>query len=151
MTAGERALVVGVGSSSLAVARFLAERGVPLRACDLRPASELEALLARLPPGTETVLGGYDARVLDGCGAVYASPAVPWDADLLQVARARGLLVSSEIDLFFQRCPAPIVGITGTNGKTTTTALVGNVLAQGARPVMVGGNIGETVLDRRAS
>jgi UDP-N-acetylmuramoylalanine--D-glutamate ligase len=142
--------VVGVGLSSLAVARFLAERGVRLRACDLRPVERLEALLARLPPETETVLGGYDNRVLDGCSAVYASPAVPWDADLLQAARARGLVVSSEIDLFFQHCPASIVGITGTNGKTTTTALAGSVLAQGDRPVVVGGNIGETVLDRLA-
>src|SRR5439155_14114842 len=95
-------------------------------------------------------LGGYDERVLDGCSAVYASPAVPWDSDLLQAARARGLLVSSEMDLFFQHCPAPIVGITGTNGKTTTTALVGRVLAGGDRPVVVGGNIGETILDRLA-
>ena len=132
-SAGERALVVGVGSSSLAVGRFLAERGVRLRACDLRPAEKLAALVTSLPPGTETVLGGYDERVLDGCSAVYASPAVPWDSDLLQAARARGLLVSSEMDLFFQHCPAPIVGITGTNGKTTTTSLVGDVLARGDR------------------
>jgi UDP-N-acetylmuramoylalanine--D-glutamate ligase len=59
-------------------------------------------------------------------------------------------MVSSEMDLFFRLCPAPIVGITGTNGKTTTTALVGQVLDQTGRPVMVGGNIGETVLDRLA-
>jgi UDP-N-acetylmuramoylalanine--D-glutamate ligase len=140
--------VVGVGSSSLAVARFLAEREVRLRACDLRTAQELEGLVGALPPGTETVLGGYDESVLDGCRAVYASPGVAWDTDLLQAARERGLAVSSEIDLFFQHCPAPIVGITGTNGKTTTTALVGDVLSRGQRPVMVGGNIGETVLDR---
>ena len=147
-SAGERALVVGVGSSSLAVARFLAGLGVLVRACDLRPAERLKTVLDRFPPGTETVLGGYDERVLDGCAAVYASPGVPWDADLLRVARERDLIVSSEIDLFFHLCPAPIVGITGTNGKTTTAALVGEVLARGDRPVMVGGNIGDTVLDR---
>jgi UDP-N-acetylmuramoylalanine--D-glutamate ligase len=140
--------VVGVGSSSLAVARFLAGRGVLVRACDLRPAERLEAVLARFPAGTETLLGGYDQRALEGCAAVYASPGVPWDSDLLRTARERGLVVSSEIDLFFHLCPAPIVGITGTNGKTTTTALVGEVLARGDRPVMVGGNIGDTVLDR---
>jgi UDP-N-acetylmuramoylalanine--D-glutamate ligase len=56
--------------------------------------------------------------------------------------------VSSEIDLFFELCPAPVVGVTGTNGKTTTTALAGSVLARGPRPVLVGGNIGDTVLDR---
>src|SRR5258707_12713498 len=52
------------------------------------------------------------------------------------------------MDLFFRSCPAPIVGITGTNGKTTTTALTGAVLARGRRPILVGGNIGDTVLDR---
>src|SRR5207244_5167722 len=129
--AGERALVVGVGSSSLAVAQFLVERGVLVRACDLRPAERLEAVLARFPAGTETLLGGYDERALDGCAAVYASPGVPWDSELLRTARERGLIVSSEIDLFFHLCPAPIVGIPGTNGKTTTSALVGQVLARG--------------------
>jgi UDP-N-acetylmuramoylalanine--D-glutamate ligase len=73
---------------------------------------------------------------------------VAWDSPLLDAARERGLEVSSEIDLFFKLCPAPIVGVTGTNGKTTTTALLGSVLSQGPRPVIVGGNIGDTVLDR---
>jgi UDP-N-acetylmuramoylalanine--D-glutamate ligase len=73
---------------------------------------------------------------------------VPWDSELLERARASSRLVSSEIDLFFQLCPAPIAGVTGTNGKTTTTALAGSVLARGSRPVVVGGNIGDTVLDR---
>ncbi|MBO0687840.1 MAG: UDP-N-acetylmuramoyl-L-alanine--D-glutamate ligase, partial [Candidatus Dormibacteraeota bacterium] len=145
---GERALVVGIGLSGLAVARFLAERGVRLRACDLRSPEKLAPHLQGLPTGTEVVVGGYEETVLEGCVAVYASPGVPWDAELLVAARNRGLVVSSEIDLFFQHCPAPIVGITGTNGKTTTTALAGDVLRQGRRPVMVGGNIGETVLDR---
>jgi UDP-N-acetylmuramoylalanine--D-glutamate ligase len=147
-SAGERALVVGIGLSGLAVARFLARRGVRVRACDLRPPSKLASVLGHLPPDTETVVGGYDERVLEGCTAVYASPAVPWDDPLLEQARRRGLAASSEIDLFFQHCPAAIVGVTGTNGKTTTTALTGAVLRQGPRPVMVGGNIGETVLDR---
>jgi len=146
--AGERALVVGLGRSGLALASFLAGRGVRVRACDLRPADRMEATLARLPPGSETVLGGYDERVLEDCAAVYASPGVPWDAELLERARAASVPVSSEIDLFFRLCPAPIVGVTGTNGKTTTTALAGSVLERGPRPVVVGGNIGDTVLDR---
>jgi UDP-N-acetylmuramoylalanine--D-glutamate ligase len=66
----------------------------------------------------------------------------------LNEARARGIPVSSEIDLFLRLCPGTVVGITGTNGKTTTTALAGHVLAAGDRPVIVGGNIGDTVLDR---
>lgn len=147
-SAGERALVVGVGLSGLALVRFLVARGVSVRVCDVRPAGDLTDVLTRLPPGVETVLGGYDESVLDGCTAVYASPGVPWQAPLLVAARRLGLPVSSEIDLFFKLCPAPLIGVTGTNGKTTTTALLGAVLAQGERPVLVGGNIGETVLDR---
>ena len=145
---GGLALLVGAGRSSLSVARFLAARGIRLRVCDLRSKDELSEVLAQFPADTELVLGGYDERVLEGCSAVYASPGVAWDSPLLQGARARGMDVSSEIDLFFKLCPAPIIGVTGTNGKTTTTALLGNVLAQGPRPVIVGGNIGDTVLDR---
>jgi UDP-N-acetylmuramoylalanine--D-glutamate ligase len=145
---GERALVVGLGLSALAVARFLDARGVRVRACDRRSERQLGEALRGLPRGAETVLGGYDERVLEGCVAVYPSPGVPWRSELLEAARSRGIALSSEIDLFFKLCPAPIVGVTGTNGKTTTTALIGRVLAQGERPVMVGGNIGETVLDR---
>jgi UDP-N-acetylmuramoylalanine--D-glutamate ligase len=145
---GSRALVVGLGRSGLALAGFLAARGVRVRVCDRRPAGELTDQLACLPPASEVVLGGYDTGALDGCAAVYASPGVPWDAELLERARAAGLPVSSEIDLFCRLCPAPLVGVTGTNGKTTTTALVGSVLARGPRPVLVGGNIGDTVLDR---
>jgi UDP-N-acetylmuramoylalanine--D-glutamate ligase len=145
---GSRALLVGAGRSSLSVARFLAARGVRLRVCDLRSRDELAEVLAQLPEETELVLGGYDQAVLEGCTAVYASPGVAWDSPLLETARERGIEVSSEIDLFFKLCPAPIVGVTGTNGKTTTTALLGSVLAQGPRPVIVGGNIGDTVLDR---
>ena len=146
--AGSKALVVGLGRSGLALARFLAAAGVHVRMADLRRAEQLGEALSRLPPGVETLLGGYDRSALDGCAAVYASPGVAWDADLLQAARAHGLTVSSEIDLFFRLCPASIVSVTGTNGKTTTTAIIGSVLAQGVRPVVVGGNIGETVLDR---
>jgi UDP-N-acetylmuramoylalanine--D-glutamate ligase len=140
-------LVVGLGRSGVALARFLRARGDRVRVVDRQPASKLGDQLALLPEGVETILGGYDDGVLSGCEEVYASPGVPWDADLLRDARLKGIRIGSEIDLFFRHCPAPIVGITGTNGKTTTTALTGAILARGSRPVLVGGNIGETVLD----
>jgi UDP-N-acetylmuramoylalanine--D-glutamate ligase len=142
---GERALVVGMGRSGLALMHFLRDRGIRIRGCDQRSQDQLSS---DLPEDVELIAGGFDEQVLNDCAAVYASPGVPWNASILQAARERGLAVSSEIDLFFQLCPAPIVGVTGTNGKTTTTALVGAVLAQGPRPVLVGGNIGDTVLDR---
>jgi UDP-N-acetylmuramoylalanine--D-glutamate ligase len=142
------ALLIGLARSSTALAKFFATRGIRMRVCDKKPESELTAFLEQLPGGVDTVFGGYDDRVLDGMAAVYPSPGVWWDDPLLQEARSRGLHVSSEMDLFFRLCPAPIVGVTGTNGKTTTTTLVGRVLARGPKPVLVGGNLGETVIDR---
>ncbi|HEX6350972.1 MAG TPA: UDP-N-acetylmuramoyl-L-alanine--D-glutamate ligase [Candidatus Dormibacteraeota bacterium] len=142
--ASGKALVIGAGLSGRALVRHLSARGIAVRVVDLkRPDPE-----PSFPPGVQVLYGPYEQIVLEGVEAVYASPGVPWDDPLLEEARRRGLTVSSEIDLFFRECPAPIVGITGTNGKTTTTALTGEVLRQGARPVLVGGNIGETVLDR---
>ena len=142
------ALVVGAGRSGVALARFLTGSGERVRVVDSKSAPELEHTLPQLVPGVEVSVGGYDEGVLAGVDSVYASPGVPWDSELLNRARALGIAVSSEIDLFLRLCPGTVVGITGTNGKTTTTALTGTVLAAGDRPVIVGGNIGETVLDR---
>jgi len=142
------ALVVGAARSGIALANHLSGKGERVRLTDRRPEPELAETIAQLPAGVELRVGGYDDRVLEGIEAVYASPGVPWDSDLLNRARELGLPVSSEIDLFLSLCPGTVVGITGTNGKTTTTALTGTVLAAGARPVIVGGNIGDTILDR---
>ncbi|GAC1676396.1 MAG: UDP-N-acetylmuramoyl-L-alanine--D-glutamate ligase [Candidatus Dormibacteraceae bacterium] len=141
------ALVVGAARSGIALATHLTGAGESVRVVDRRTAAELRNELAQMPSGIELRLGD-DAGALEGVDIVYASPGVPWDAPLLNDARAKGIPVSSEIDLFLKLCPGTVVGITGTNGKTTTTALTGDVLAAGERPVIVGGNIGDTVLDR---
>ena len=142
------ALVVGAARSGVALAIHLTREGHKVRVVDRKPAKDLESAVALMPSSVELKLGGYDASVLDGVDVVYASPGVPWDSELLNQARAKGVAVSSEIDLFLKACPGTVVGITGTNGKTTTTALIGAVLSAGHRPVIVGGNIGDTVLDR---
>jgi len=144
------ALVVGAARSGVALAMHLTAEGEAVRLADRKPSSELLSTIAQLPPGVDLRVGGYDERVLDGVDVVYASPGVPWDSELLNQARAKGIPVSSEIDLFLRLCKGTVVGITGTNGKTTTTALTGVVLEAGRRPVVVGGNIGDTVLDRLA-
>jgi UDP-N-acetylmuramoylalanine--D-glutamate ligase len=141
------ALVVGAARSGIALANHLTRAGETVRVVDRKPAAELRDAISRMPPGVDFRLGD-ETGVLDGVNVVYASPGVPWDAQLLNDARSRGIEVSSEIDLFLKLCPGTVVGITGTNGKTTTTALTGVVLAAGDRPVVVGGNIGDTVLDR---
>jgi len=140
--------VVGAARSGVALAQHLTSHGEMVRLTDRKDASALGDVVAQLPAGVELRLGGHDQHVLDGIDTVYASPGVPWDSELLNQARARGIPVSSEIDLFLRLCKGTVVGITGTNGKTTTTALAGDVLAAGERPVIVGGNIGDTVLDR---
>jgi UDP-N-acetylmuramoylalanine--D-glutamate ligase len=141
-------LVVGAARSGVALAGHLVAGGERVLMVDRKSRPELGDEFAHLPAGVDLKLGGYDERVLDGVDVVYASPGVPWDSALLNRARAMGIKVSSEIDLFLSLCKGTVVGITGTNGKTTTTALTGTVLAAGDRPVLVGGNIGDTVLDR---
>jgi UDP-N-acetylmuramoylalanine--D-glutamate ligase len=142
------ALVVGAARSGVALAIHLTREGHKVRVIDRKSAQDLASAVALMPSTVELKLGGYDAGVLDGVDIMYASPGVPWDSELLNQARAKGIPVSSEIDLFLKSCPGTVVGITGTNGKTTTTALTGAVLSAGHRPVIVGGNIGDTVLDR---
>ena len=142
------AVVVGAARSGVALANYLIESGEHVRVVDRKSEPELRDELAHLPSSVELKLGGYDDSVLAGVDVVYASPGVPWDSQLLNDARRLGIKVSSEIDLFLRLCPGTVVGITGTNGKTTTTALTGAVLRAGDRPVLVGGNIGDTVLDR---
>jgi len=141
-------LVVGAARSGVALALHLTAEGQKVRVVDRRPAAELQSTLDQMPSGVDLHLGGYDGSALVGIDIVYASPGVPWDSELLNQARAKGISVSSEIDLFLKLCRGTVVGITGTNGKTTTTALTGVVLSAGKRPVIVGGNIGDTVLDR---
>jgi UDP-N-acetylmuramoylalanine--D-glutamate ligase len=142
------ALIVGAARSGIALATHLTLAGENVRVVDRKPARELRDAIARMPAGVDFRLGETEADVLEGVDIVYASPGVPWDSQLLNDARTRGIAVSSEIDLFLKLCKGTVVGITGTNGKTTTTALTGAVLAAGSRPVIVGGNIGDTVLDR---
>jgi UDP-N-acetylmuramoylalanine--D-glutamate ligase len=145
-TRGRHALVIGYGRSGRAAASFLARQGSAVRVVDRADTPELRAELDQA--GIPARLGGYGPADLNGTDLVVVSPGVAWDEPLVETARQRGIEVTSEIDLFFRACPAQIAGITGTNGKTTTTALTTEVLRSGGLRVMRGGNIGEPVLDR---
>jgi UDP-N-acetylmuramoylalanine--D-glutamate ligase len=148
MKASRLAVVIGLGLSGAACARVLSAEGWRVRVVDRGEGEAQRRMAATLPAEVEVVLGGYRDDVAAGAAMVCPSPGVPWDAPVLAEARRRGVPVRSEIDLVFERCPAPVAGVTGTNGKTTTTALLGAVLAAGGGRVHVGGNIGETMLDR---
>lgn len=140
------ALVIGYGRSGRAAASYITKHGGTVRVVDRADTPELRAELERA--GITARLGGYGLADLNGTDLVVVSPGVAWDEPLVETARRRGIEITSEIDLFFRTCPARIAGITGTNGKTTTTALTAEVLRAGGLKVMRGGNIGEPVLDR---
>ena len=143
---GRRALVLGYGRSGRASAAFLTGRRASVRVLDRADTPALREALQK--SGLPYRLGPEREEDLDDADMVVVSPGVPWDLPLLLAARRRGLEITSEIDLFFRLTPGKIAGITGTNGKTTTTALTAEVLRHGGLRVLRGGNIGEPVLDR---
>ena len=138
-----RALVVGLAREGTALARFLVENGARVTVTDSKPAEALvenRAALAGLP--VTFALGGHPLELLDGVDIIFVSPGVPLEIPLLVEARQRDLPLSSETRLFTRLCPAPIAGITGSSGKTTTTALAGSMLKAAGIKTWVGGNIG---------
>lgn len=143
-----RAVVVGLGRSGVACARVLAAEGCDVLVVDRGDDPRLRAAAAQLPTNVNVQLGGYQPDVVRGAALVCPSPGVPWNAPELELARSLGIAVRSEMSLVFERCPGRIVGITGTNGKTTTTSLCAAVMARDGRRVHLGGNIGTTMLDR---
>ncbi len=143
---GQRATVIGLAREGTALARFLAEGGATVTVSDIKSREELSKgieALAGLP--IRFVLGGHPTEILEA-DVVFVSPGVPLEIPILAEARKRGIPLSSETRLFAQLCLAPIVGITGSSGKTTTTALVGRMLEKAGYRTWVGGNIGQPLI-----
>jgi UDP-N-acetylmuramoylalanine--D-glutamate ligase len=141
-------VVIGAGRSGLACALTLAREGHHVVLVDRSDTLAIRERIALLPAKVDVRLGGYPDDVAADALMVCPSPGVPWHAPELEIARAHGVPVRSEMDLVFERCRARICGVTGTNGKTTTTALVAAILERGGERVHLGGNIGVTMLDR---
>jgi UDP-N-acetylmuramoylalanine--D-glutamate ligase len=142
-----RALVVGLAREGTALARFLAERGARVTVTDVKSAESLASNVAALAPfPVGCVLGGHPLDLLDEADIVFVSPGVPLDIPLLEESRKRRLPLSSETRLFTRLCSAPVVGITGSSGKTTTTALTGKMLKATGRRTWIGGNIGQPLI-----
>ena len=134
-----RVLVLGLARSGVAAAGALAVRGVRVVAVDRNEQLDTGDLCAA---GVEVLLGDVPDDVLDGVELLVKSPGVPAEAALVRAARARGISVWSEVELGYRLLrPRPFIGVTGTKGKTTTTELIGAMLAAAGRPVEVAGNI----------
>src|ERR1700739_2247403 len=139
----KRVLVVGLGKSGVASALFLKAHGARVTVSDTKSGDELHnEIPVLLDHGITVETGGHGERPVRAEGLVFCSPGVPVDAPLLAQARSLGGAVIGEIELAAQFLPGPIVAITGSNGKTTTTTLTGEIMTAGGFPALVGGNIG---------
>lgn len=139
-------LVLGVGSTGASVARHLARTGRAAHFADTREDADARAVHAAMP-GAPTLLGDLDTIDLDAIGCIVASPGVPPREPFLQRAEAAGVPIVSDIDLFCDAAEAPIVAVTGSNGKSTTVSLLAALCEQAGIVAAAGGNLGTPALD----
>lgn len=138
---------LGLFGGGVAACRYFVQGGAEVTATDLRSAEELRESLQALAGLPVTFhLGGHREEDFRRADIVVANPAVPPDSPYLELARRAGARIETEVGLFVRRCPAPVVGVTGSNGKSTTAALVAEVLKARPGRVWLGGNIGRPLL-----
>ncbi len=149
----KRVTVAGLGrfGGGIEVSRWLVEQGARVLVTDKEPLEKLLDSVKKLDGlPIEFRLGGHRTEDFCSCDLVVTSPAIPFTNEFLRAARDRGVAITTEIRLFVERCNAPVVGITATKGKSTTTALVGEML-KSRYNVHVGGNIGGSLLSKAPS
>jgi UDP-N-acetylmuramoylalanine--D-glutamate ligase len=144
--AEKRVLVVGLGRSGIAAAQLCAARGAHVTVTDKRGAADLPTAAAALPPAVTRELGGHRREAFTGADLIVLSPGVP-DIPERAAARAAGVAITGELELASRFVTAPVVAVTGTNGKSTTTTLIGEMLRATGRPTFVGGNLGEPLAE----
>ena len=140
------AVVVGLGKTGLSAVRYLRGKGVAVSVTDSRAEPPGLAELRAFDPTVPVRCGGFDPALLAEAQLVILSPGVAAQGEFFDAARARGLPVVGDIELFARAASAPIAGITGTNGKSTVTTLLGRMAARAGRRVHTGGNLGEPAL-----
>ncbi|MGA1789973.1 MAG: UDP-N-acetylmuramoyl-L-alanine--D-glutamate ligase [bacterium] len=141
-------LVVGFANTGIAAARFLAKHGCRVTISERKPVTELQVDLHELEEmGVHWEFGGHKEKTFLDKDWILVSPGVPMDVSPLVKARARGIPILSDIELAFRISKVPILAVTGTNGKTTTTTLLGEILKAGGKRTFVGGNIGTPILE----
>lgn len=142
--------VMGLGSfgGGIGAAKFLAGQGARVTVTDLKPERDLAASIQALQGyDIRFVIGRHEMGDFTGADMVVASPAVPRESPYLTAARQAGVRLHTEIGLFVERCPAPVCGVTGSNGKTTTVSMIGAALDHSGVTFHLGGNIGKSLLE----
>lgn len=145
--AAPRAVIAGLGRTGLSVARHLLARGWTLSGTDTRDNPPELAALLKIAPQMRISTGALDEALLDDADCVVVSPGVPLQGPFFATARALGLEIVGDIELFARAKPGRVVGITGTNGKSTVTTLLARMAARAGLKVGAGGNLGPPALD----
>ncbi len=139
----KKILVLGAGISGMSVAYILSKLGAKVTLSDAKSEEALNKDFSSLrEAGVTLSLGNQNEKLLDKTDYIVLSPGISIYIPLVKAAQAKGITVMSEIEVAYRLCPAPIIAVTGTNGKTTTTTLIGEMLKTTGREVVVGGNIG---------
>ena len=139
--------ILGLGQTGLSVARFWRDQGLPFIAMDTRAELQSDLGLRRELAGVETHFGELDEGLMDQLDLLIASPGIAMDSEVIKLAQSQGVDVRGDIDLFVAEATVPVIGITGSNGKSTVTTYVGQLLTSCGLKVAVGGNIGVPALD----
>jgi UDP-N-acetylmuramoylalanine--D-glutamate ligase len=146
-TAAKRSLIVGLGATGASIARYLTARGERVRIVDSRAAPPGRAEVEAACPGAEIIVESLDPKWLKDASRVLLSPGLPADVPLAVEARRRGLAVLGDIELFALAARAPVLAVTGSNGKSTVTMLAARILEASGMSAPAGGNLGPPALD----
>jgi UDP-N-acetylmuramoylalanine--D-glutamate ligase len=140
-------VVLGLARQGIAATRWLVEQGAQVTVSDTKAEAQLPGLIEALRDlDVKLVLGGHPSALLDDCDVLCLSGGVPIDLPIVVEAQQRGIPLTNDGQLFMERCPAPIIGITGSAGKTTTTTLTGEIFKAAHHTTWVGGNIGNPLI-----
>jgi UDP-N-acetylmuramoylalanine--D-glutamate ligase len=146
---GRKALVFGLKRSGVGSVHMLKKMGADVSATDGKTAPELKEYVEMLPGDVRLFLGGHPDEALDGVDIIVVSPGVPLDIKPLRAASSKGIKIIGELELAYQAVAGktPFYAVTGTNGKSTTTGLLGLMLGYGGKKPLVGGNIGNAITE----
>ena len=147
MTTSAKTLIIGLGLTGLSVARWCVRQNQAFDLCDTRAELNNLADIQAQFPQASIYLGALDAELLKNYQELIVSPGVAISTPAIQAAQAAGVKVSGDVEVFARHCTKPVVAITGSNGKSTVTTLVGELLNAAGKKAAIGGNIGVPVLD----
>ncbi|MFZ1036295.1 MAG: UDP-N-acetylmuramoyl-L-alanine--D-glutamate ligase [Smithella sp.] len=144
---GKKIVIIGMGKTGIATARYLGNQGAKVTVTDEKQFDQWDGEFKQIAGEKWLEVGDYNVRVLEGADMVVPSPGVPPNSDLLVEAQKKNIPVVSEIELASWFLKVPVIAVTGTNGKTTTTTLLGEILRRSRKKVFVGGNIGTPLIE----